>query len=143
MPSLTKLSKPEAKESRTERLAVNLKDVLDRVLPEIRGPLLKDKVDLSKPIRMDPKDIEEVAIEFSCDLLSAGCILDTLRSHDRAAGDHPTRAYLKKSSVWVKQQGSVLFTKVAGNQVILNPDVFAPEVKPTELARPVPKAVRL
>ncbi len=88
------------------------------------------------PIRTDPDRMDETAVEFSCDLLTACCIADTLRSHDRAAGDHPTRVYLRKSSQWVKLQGSVVLTRVVGGKVILDPEMFPTRAKPGELAAP-------
>lgn len=110
---------------RKESLAVNLFD-LDRVDPMIRSILLKDKVDC-KPTRMDDSRVDEVGVEFTCSLLDAACIIDTLREHDKRAGEsHPTRAYLRRESAWRKIPYGVSLALVVSSRAVLNPEVFGP-----------------
>ena len=115
-----------------ERLAVNLFD-LDRIDPTIRSMLLGGKVDLTA-IRVDKDRGDEVAVAFTCDLLSAACICDTLRSHDKRAGDYPTRVYLFKRTAWSRVPGSITLATVKDGSCTLNRTIFNVEV---ELAKPV------
>lgn len=126
---------------RRERLAVNLCDC-DRIDPTIRGILLSGKLDLSDAIRTDPQRMDEVAVAFSCDLLVAACIVDTLRFRDRSAGVHPTRCYVNKSgSTWVKIGGSQNLTELVGEKIVLSSEIFSPDVRPDEIRQL--KAVRI
>lgn len=121
---------------RTERLAVNIYD-LDRVNPTLRASLVAPRLDLTKPVDMswDRKSDDETAVAFSCDLLSAAIICDTLRSHDRAAGDSPTRIYLFKKS-WTRVASHVVLTEMVDRVCQLSPDVFVVEVKAAPVAAP-------
>lgn len=119
------------KNERIERLAVNLYDITNtnRLPDSIRQMLLLDKLDLSTPIRTDPERLDEAAVAFNCDLLSAACIIDVLRSHDRKAGDYPTRAYLRRASAWNKLPGHAVLTEVVDGKPRLNPDWFPQRIK--------------
>ena len=121
---------------RTERLAVNLYD-LDRVAPSLRASLVAPRLDLTKPIDMgwDRKSDDETAVVFNCDLLSAAIICDTLRSHDRAAGDSPTRVYLFKK-VWTRVASHVVLTELVDGRCQLSPDVFVVEVEAAPVVAP-------
>ena len=48
---------------------------------------------------------DEAAVEFTCDLLRAACLVDVMREHDRRPQDYPTRAYLAKAgkTAWAKK----------------------------------------
>ena len=113
---------------RPESLAVNLFDITDtdRVPETIRDMLLGGKLDLANAIRVDPSRFDEVAVEFTCDLLTAACICDTLRQHDRTARQHPTRVYVRKATAWNKVPGDAKLALVKGEKLFLNPSIFTP-----------------
>jgi hypothetical protein len=115
---------------RPERLAVNLYD-LDRVEKSIREMLLVGKVK-NAALRIDPKRLDETAVQFSCDLLTAACILDTLRNHDRIAGDVPTRCYIltDPKGNWRRLSSSAVLTVIEDGKVELSPDVFPRAIAP-------------
>ncbi len=112
------------------KLAINLYD-LDRIAPTLRTKLFSGRLDLSKPLSTawDRTNIkEEVAVLFTCDLLTAAIICDTVRSHDRKAGDFPTRLYLKRKS-WARIPSGVVLTALTEeNKCVLNPKVFSLEM---------------
>ncbi len=132
VPSAVENAVPSEQKKDGERLAVNLFD-LDRIDPTIRSMLLGDKVDLTA-IRVDKDRGDEVAVAFTCDLLSAACICDTLRSHDKRAGDYPTRVYLFKRTAWSRVPGSIMLATVKDGSCTLNRTIFNVEVA---LAKPV------
>lgn len=110
---------------RTERLAINV-FCLDRIDPVIRANLLKDKLDLTKPIRTDwdRKDAkDEVALVFKCDLLTAATVCDVIRAEDKKAGDFPTRLYLLRKE-WSRIPSYVVLTVMKNDKVVLNPKIF-------------------
>lgn len=127
-------------------LALNLAD-LSRARPEVRGPLLKDKLNLREPVRPDPRDPLEVAVQFTCDLATAAAATDVLREHDRAAGDRPTRAYLRCERAgrtwWVRLSASAVLSTVVGGRTCPNPHVFRPDVRPADLVAPPVRTVRM
>lgn len=129
--------------SRPERIAVNLKD-LDRVNPSLRAQLLKGRLDLTRAVSPGD-DVKDAAVAFSCDLLTAACVVDTLRSHDRDVGDPPTRACVQRAPGlgWTKLPGELQLTKVVAGQVILNPTAFPPMVRARDLAVPRVKSVKM
>ncbi len=106
-----------------ERLALNIFDIgrIDKTMREI---LLLDKLDFSAHIWVDKERGDEAAVAFSCDLLTAACICDTIRSHDRSVKDYPTRVYLKKVVAWNKLPGAAVLTVVKNEKVQLNPEFF-------------------
>lgn len=112
---------------RKERLAINLFD-LDRVDPTIRGILLGGKLELSRAnvIKVDKTKPDETAVEFTCGLLSAASICDTIRSHDMQAKESVTRVYIFRGRVWVKLGAKDLLTIVQDDSVRLNPVIFPP-----------------
>lgn len=105
------------------RLAVNLYD-LDRVEPLVRQMLLGGKMDLSNAVVTDRDRIDEAAVVFACDLLTAACVCDTLRSHDRVVKDYPTRVYVRRSTAWAKVPGHLHLAVVVKDRCVLNPEVF-------------------
>lgn len=106
------------------RIAINLFD-LDRLDKEVLRMLLGGKLKTSGAIRTDPKRNEEVAIEFSCDTLTAASICDTIRGHDRRNGIQPTRCYLMRNDVWIRLSSATDLTIVVNAKVLLNPAVFS------------------
>lgn len=127
---------------RRERLAVNVAD-LTRLDSTIRSLLLGGNLDLTQSIRTDPDRIDEGAVAFSCDLLTAACIADTIREHNRRAGEYPTRIYLRRGAAWTKLPGQTVLTRVVGDSVVLDHDTFPPDVHPSDLAIPTPTAVMM
>ena len=107
----------------SRRFAINLID-LDRAGDLLRSILLVGKLDLSEPIRTNCDRMDETAVAFSCDLLSAACICDTLRNHDRRVGDHPTRVYFYRDASWEKIPGNKILVVVEGERCFLNPEIF-------------------
>jgi hypothetical protein len=115
-------------QARRERLGICLTD-LDRIAPLIRQCLrLADHLDVSRDsvVWVDKSRFDEACIPFICDLLTAACICDTIRSHDRRAGDYPTRVYLKRVAAWEKLAGGVQLSVVKNEKVMLNPELFPP-----------------
>ena len=96
------------------------------------------------PIRTNKERIDEAAVEFSCDLLTAACICDSIRQRDRRSKVHPCRVYVCRDVAWVRQTGNVELTIVGDKSperpngvVKLNPAVFASARKPIQQAKPV------
>lgn len=125
-------------------LALNLAD-LSRSAPEVRGPLLAGKLNLREPVRPDPARPLDAAVEFTCDLATAAAAADVLRDQDRAAGDRPTRAYLKsrRGGNWVQLSADAVLCRVVSGRVLPNADVFRPDVRPTDLVAPPVRPVRM
>lgn len=121
-----------------ERLAINLAD-LDRVDQLIRDILLRGKLDATQAIWTDKSKMDEVAVAFTCDLLTAACICDTIRTHDRNAKDYPTRVYIFRRA-WSKVAGDALLSLVEDGEVVLNPALF--NVQEIEPAMPTPMKAR-
>ena len=104
-------------------LAVNLPD-LDRVSPFIREILLRGKITLKKAILVDRDRYDELAVKFTCDLLTAACACDVLRTKDRREKRYPTRVYLRTKKAWTKIPGDKALTLVKDGDLRLNPEVF-------------------
>lgn len=105
------------------RLAINLYD-LDRLLPFVRETLLGGKLDLKGgAIWVDRSRPDETAVAFACSLETAGAICDVIRSHDREAGDYPTRVYVFRRS-WTKLPTDAVLTVMADGKCLTNPAVF-------------------
>lgn len=122
-------------------IAVNLCD-LDRLDPLIKSLLLDGKLDLDTThlLLVDKDRMDETAVRFTCDLFTAACVCDTLRSRDRRAGDYPTRVYVRWLRAWEKLHSATLLTKVlVDNEVVLNPELFKTMVP----AREQPRAERV
>ncbi len=134
---------PKAVLDRKERLAINLID-LDRVDSMIRHMLLGGKLDLSHKnvIQVDKDRFDETGVVFTCDLLTAACVCDTIRTHDKNAGDYPTRVYLFRARAWSKVSGATLLSVVEDGVVILNPEVFPVEVEPIPLVSKEPLTIK-
>lgn len=124
------------------RLSINLFD-LDRIAPEMRGPMLAGKLDLTKDVRAgegkSDERADERAVVFTCSLLEAAIIIDTLRSHDRQVGDFPTRAYLQRREAWNRIPSEAVLTVVRNGKCKLNPTWFPIEVS---AAKPSPLTVK-
>ena len=131
---------------RTEpaQLAVNICD-LTRVGKEAREMLLGGRLDVAGgPIRTDPERLDESALAFSCDLLTAACCLDVMRDHDRRAGDYPTRCYVKTASVWNKLPGHAVLTVAVNDhenhgRATLNPEWFPHVAAPVVIEHSGPR----
>lgn len=135
MPTVDQAAAPSSR----WRIAVNIVD-LSRVDETIRQLLLAGKVDRSAVIRTDPDRPDEAAVAFSCDALTAACICDTIRDHDRRVGDHPTRAYVQRAGgAWVKLPREAMLSRVVGGQPVLDPSIFPESVKPSGRDAPKPK----
>src|SRR5258708_5913057 len=95
MPIVGKVN--QSAEARKERLAINLVD-LDRIEPVVRSILISPYVNKNPAdiVKADRDRMDEMAVIFTCHLLQAACICDTIRNKDRAAGQYPTRIYLQK-----------------------------------------------
>lgn len=121
------------------RVAINLKD-LDRIVPAMRQSLLTGKLALAEgAIRTDPARADEAAVAFCCDALTAALVCDIVRSHDRRAGDAPTRCYLFRKA-WSKVPGTVALSVVEDGQAKLNPALFGERIEaeePTPLETPL------
>jgi hypothetical protein len=109
-----------------ERLAVNLFD-LDRIQEEIRSMLLAGNVDAAQLVKVNANRPGEIGVEFTCDLLRAACIVDTIRHHDRVSGDSITRVYVFKQSAWTRVSSETKLTRFIGDKLVLNPQVFSSE----------------
>ena len=116
------------------RLAVNIAD-LTRIDPVICEMMLSGKLGRS-PIAADPGRPDEAAVEFICDLLTAAAACDVMRGHDRRAGDHPTRVYLRRAVAWVKLPAAAQLTLVEDGKCVLNPEWF-PALLPVPDASPL------
>lgn len=112
------------------KLAVNLYD-LDRCTGDLRTSVAK-RVDVHNPIKTDwdrkaECATDERAVVFTCSLISAAVLCDLMRSHDREAGDFPTRLYIKRKE-WSRIPSHVVLTVVRGGKAVLNPDFFKVEL---------------
>lgn len=105
------------------QLAINFLD-LDRNPPLIIGLLLGDKIDKTTPIVMDKSRFDEAGVVFTCDLETAACVCDTIRTKDRNEKRYPTRVYLRRHEAWRKLAGADVLALVEGDKVVLNPKVF-------------------
>ena len=92
------------------RLSINLFDI-DRVDQLVRDILLGGKLKLDA-IWVDRSRVDETAVEFTCPIQQAAAICDIIRSHDREAGDHPTRVYVFRSSAWSKLPSTALVAEM-------------------------------
>lgn len=115
-------------------LAANLDDV-EKVLPAMFDALLRGKLDLGAPVRVDPNNSKAVGVAFRCDLLTAAAVCDELRRQDRVAGVSPFRVYVKRAG-WVQMPGSVYLTVLVDGAPALNPDVFAGQGLKVEAKQP-------
>lgn len=123
-----------------EALAVNLFD-LDRIEETVRASMFADKLVLTDTVWVDRNRVDEIAVVFKCSILKAACLLDVVRGRDRRAGDHPTRAYIRRRRVWDKIPADALLTLVEDGQTVLNPAVFKIEAKPLDLPSSLPQRV--
>lgn len=125
------------KESRP-RLAINLFD-LDHLHPVVRASALAGKLG-KEAVRVDDERMDETAVEFTCDLLTAASVLDVLRSEARKTDDPPIRAYIKKQGWWQRIPHIAVLTRVREGKVELSPEWFPPPA--LETAKMVAPAFR-
>jgi hypothetical protein len=125
--------------ARPERLALNLGDLM-RLDATVRGVMLAGKVDCETPVRTNGRTLDDGAVVMTCDLLTAACIADVIRAHDRKAGDYPCRCYLRRRDAWQRLPNDALLTVVEGERVVLNPALFREKVAPVPLSVPAPNA---
>lgn len=118
---------PPLKESRKDKLAINLFD-LDELVSPLRMYVVGDRVDYSKPIRVG-ESISETAVPFSCGLLAAATACDVLQSELRKAKLQPVRIYsAKEDGSWRSMPAGTLYTVLHDDLVALNPEVFGKQV---------------
>lgn len=116
------------------RLAVNIAD-LTRVDPLVCELLLAGKLDPARRVvRTDPRRLDEAAVELTCDLLTAACACDVLREHDRRAGDHPCRVYVRAAEAWRKLPHGAVLTMVRSGEPVLDPRWFPADAPAVEAA---------
>ncbi len=124
-PAISTVSTPAP--ARPEQLSVNIFD-LDRIESSIRQMLLGGKLDLSKALTIGERP-DDRAVGFCCDLLSAACLCDIMRSNDRKFGDSPTRIYMRSrlNLPWFKIDANIVLTGLGEDEAIhLNPQIFPP-----------------
>lgn len=124
------------------RLAINLPD-LDRIQEDVFEIILGGKL-YNEPIQVEPKATDGVAVEFSCPLLMAASICDTIRLHDNNAGEYPTRVYLHKGkpeSPWQEIPRDTVLVYSSKGQLVLNPKVFKQEPDHKALVPIKPKSL--
>lgn len=123
-------------------LALSITD-LGRAAPGVRAALLKGKIH-PDPVRPDPARPLEAAVELTCALATAAAAADVLRDHDRAAGERPTRTWVRTPrGTWVQVPAHVMLSVIAGGRPVPNPEVFRPEVRATDLVAPPRRVVRM
>lgn len=120
---------PKRAPSCTDRLAINLYDLM-RVDEFIRAQLVGGKINLDRAavIKVDPDRLDETAVEFTCGIVTAACIADTIRTHDRAAKQYPSRVYLRRATAWNRLPAEATLALVEDGKVLLNPKVFKVEL---------------
>ena len=96
-------------------IAVNLRD-LEGLTDSVIG-LLSNNVDLN-PIPIDKNGSDELVLRFNCNLISASCICDHLRSLK-----DQIRIYIKRQR-WSKLPVGRFLSIVERGEVILNPEAF-------------------
>ena len=125
------------REDRRERLAVNLYD-LTNVHELVRASLLGGKLDLAKEsvVWVDNSRLDETAVPFICDLLTAASCLDVLRSEARKVNDPPIRAYIYREA-WTRLPHYAVLVNIEDGKAVLSSEWFprkaeaAPWDKPT------------
>lgn len=132
MPKVDEAPKP------SERLAINIFDLMGKVSATVRDALQLPKMlnrDRDSVIRVDEERTDETAVPFTCSLLTAAAVCDTLRNHDRECGDAPTRVYIQKGArAWERLPNHAVLTLARDGKVRLNPKWFDVrfEAKPLE-----------
>jgi hypothetical protein len=113
------------------RLAVNLFDS-ERIDPLTRQILLGGRVNVDHAVLVESGGRQsspgDAALEFTCDLLTAACMVHAMRNMDRKAGRAPTRAYKCQTTPdrWTKVPGDTDLIVISDNQCALNIEVFPP-----------------
>ncbi len=117
-------------DKRVERLAINIPDI-SRMDEFVRQQALGGKIH-SSPIHIDKNVVDEIGVEFSCDLLTAAALCDIIRDGDRKRLEYPTRVYLNKGttrSVWVRLPQDIMLSIVEKGECKLNPKVFPEQLE--------------
>lgn len=130
-------------------LAVNVCDLtrIDEIIRDclgLRDASVGGKMDIAGGwIVVDSDRADEGCVRFTCDLLTAACVMDNLRTADKNKGRYPTRCAVKhrNRNAWDKVPGNVTLTVInneqrSGTTVKLNPEVFRIKAKPVEVAKP-------
>jgi hypothetical protein len=125
--------------TRKERLAINLFDVTDQVPDDVRQLLLHGNIDVTQHVRSDDEQPDETGVQFTCDLLRAGAICDSIRNADRRAGRVPTRVYIFRERAWTRLPADADLLRVVSGRCYLNPRVFSECSLPTNV---IPKEVK-
>lgn len=130
-------------------LAVNLFDS-DRIEPLTRQILLGGRVDADQAVLIQRGRSRDVALAFTCDLLTAACMVQAMRNMDVKAGRQPTRAYRlavppgdsgDDPPTWVAVPAEEPLILTRTNRCVLNPSVFPPPPVPTEDMEFIPSSV--
>lgn len=128
MPKVDRLSEGNDRDNSSSEegpaLALNIADAL-RIADTVRQILLVGKLDQTQVIMTDKKRPDEAAALFTCDLLTAACICDTIRDLDRRAKEYTTRVYIRRTTVWEKLPRDIQLSVVIGDDLVLNPQIFS------------------
>lgn len=109
------------------RIAINLFD-LDAMDAGLRIMLFGNRLNLKSPIRVDPKNISETAIEITGQLITAASALDIVQSERRKLGENPAKIYANRSGNWVRLPSTILLTVLKDGKASLNHQVFGADV---------------
>lgn len=131
--------RPAAPERR-ERLAVNMKD-LEHAPAGFRNVAVNELLDVSKAGVVN-ESVEDAAMPFRCDLLTAASFCDVLRGIDRRAGCRPTRVYLQRVAAWDKLAESAVLTVLTNGKPALNPELFPPVAQAGSAEPPAMKPIQ-
>lgn len=122
--------------SETERkykLAVNLFDI-GLLEPTVRDIMLGGKISLLKEdiVWVNTSRLDETAVLFTCDLVTAAALLDVIRSQGRNGFLPLIRAYINRNAAdgkgsWSRLVHTEVLTVVENGKVKLNPDIFLTE----------------
>lgn len=121
---------------RPDRLAINLFD-LDLIDETMRSMLLLSRLDLEKPIKISQDNIQETAVRFKCDILTAATACDILQSERRKLNDPEVRLYLNRGNGWYRLGSGRILTVLVGDKPKLNPAIFGALRLETNLAVPL------
>jgi len=139
IPSRRRQELLERQNGRKERLAINVYDLERADEPFLRRLELRKRL-IDRPISMDEDkkepDVKNVALEFSCDLLTAASICDVIRSHDQRSGDYPTRVYIFRKSAWSQLSQSAILVETVDDEMRLSRKVFPQEINVEDLIPP-------
>ena len=111
-----------------ELVAISLEDI-ERMPAALRDKLLGGRLDLTGAQRLVGS--ADAAVVFRCPVLEAALACDIARSHDRKAGDRPSRVYIHDGRAWRRLSERAILTLLEQGEPRLNPAVFGmPEQAP-------------